>query len=148
MTMTGLVARYADAWNAHHPEACADCFAPDGERVWRVLAPPHVGGDPFPRFRGREAVREGIAAFVASVPDLVVDVTALSDGSDGRIWIEWRLSGTHLHDWGPWPARGEHVDFVGVSIFTQGDQGFAEERLYWDQLLMTGPPAAVSAAGG
>lgn len=148
MAMTGLVARYVDAWNAHRPEACADCFAPDGERVWRVLAPAHVGGDPFPRFRGRDAVREGIASFMAAVPDLVVDVIALSDGSDGRIWTEWRLSGTHLGDWGPWPARGERVDVVGVSILTLGDGGFAEERLYWDQLMMTGAPVPVGPAGG
>jgi hypothetical protein len=146
MTLSGIVARYADAWNAHDARACAGCFAPEGERVWRVLAPPHVPGDPFPRFRGRPAVEEGIASFMASVPDLCVEVPALSEGSDGRIWIEWRLTGTHQRDWGSWLAQGERVDFVGVSIFTLASEGIAEECLYWDTLLMTGTPEAAPAA--
>jgi hypothetical protein len=145
VTLSGLVARYADAWNARDPRGCAECFAPDGERVWHVLAP-HLPGDPFPRFRGRRAIEEAIAAFMAALPDVGVDVLALSDGSDGRIWTEWRLTGTHLGDLGPWAAQGERVDVVGVSIFTVTGRGFAEERVYWDNLLMMGAPRAAPAA--
>ena len=80
-----------------------------------------------------------IGDFMRSVPDLRVDVTALSEGSDGRVWTEWRLTGTHREDWGDWMAGGEPVDLQGVSIFTVGADGIVLERVYWDTLLMTNP---------
>ena len=138
MTLTGIVARYFDAWNDHDSAACASCFASDGVREWRVLAPPHIGGSPFPRFMGRATIAERIEEFMASVPDLEIDVSALSEGSDDRVWTEWRLRGTHAIDLGSWPARGEPVDFVGVSIFRIGAGGIVEETAYWDTLLMFG----------
>ena len=146
MILTGVVARYFDAWNDHDPAACGACFAPDGVREWRVLAPPHIGGAPFPRFVGPDAIADRIAEFMASVPDLELDMSALSAGSDERVWTEWRMRGTHAIDLGPWPARGEPVDFHGVSIFRIGDRGIAEEIAYWDTLLMFGSRAAVAAA--
>lgn len=138
MTLTGIVARYFDAWNDHDAAACASCFESDGVREWRVLAPPHIGGSPFPRFMGRATIAERIEDFMASVPDLDLDVSALSEGSDDRVWTEWRMRGTHAIDLGPWAARGEPVDFVGVSIFRIGAGGIAEETAYWDTLLMFG----------
>lgn len=146
MTLTGIVARYADAWNDHDPSACGACFAPDGQRVWCVAPLTHVGGAGFPRFRGRAAIADAIAGFMAGVPDLVLEVDALSEGSDGRVWTEWRLTGTHLGPWGDWTPRGEPVDLVGVSIFRVGRDGLREERAYWDSLLLTAsPPEAVPA---
>jgi steroid delta-isomerase-like uncharacterized protein len=145
MILTGVVARYFDAWNDHDAEACARCFAPDGVREWRVLAPPHIGGAPFPRFAGRGPIADRIAQFIASVPDLTLAVSALSEGSDGRVWTEWRLRGTHTLDLGPWPAQGEPVDFQGVSIFRIGERGIAEEIAYWDTLLMLGSRSAAAA---
>ena len=89
--LTGVVARYFDAWNDRDPVACGECFAADGVREWRVLAPPHIGGRPFPRFVGPEAIGDRIAEFMASVPDLELEISALSAGSDARIWTEWRV---------------------------------------------------------
>jgi steroid delta-isomerase-like uncharacterized protein len=145
VTLTGIVARYIDAWNDHDARACAECFASDGVRVWQVLPPSHVPADPFPRFVGRAAIEERIAAFIASVDDLTVEVAALSEGSDERVWIEWRITGTNRGDRGPWTARGEPVDFVGVSIFRIEDGWIAEERAYWDTMLMARPPHGVAA---
>ncbi len=137
MMLTGVVARYVDAWNAHDPAACGECFAPEGERVWLVLAPSHLPGDPFPRFSGRAEVAWAIGDFMRSVPDLRVDLTAFSEGSDDRVWTEWRLTGTHREDWGDWMAGGEPVDLHGVSIFTVGGDGIVMERVYWDMMIMT-----------
>lgn len=136
--LTGAVARYFDAWNDRDPVACGECFAPDGVREWRVLAPPHLEGAPFPRFVGRRAIAERIAAFMASVPDMELDISSLSAGSDDRIWTEWRVQGTHAIDLGHWAARGEPLDYLGVSIFRVGDQGIQEELVYWDTMLMIG----------
>jgi steroid delta-isomerase-like uncharacterized protein len=146
VTLTGIVARYFDAWNDHDAAACAACFATDGVREWRVLAPPHIGGRPYPFFHGRPAIGERIEQFIASVPDLEIDVGALSEGSDDRVWTEWRLRGTHSIDLGHWPARGEPVDFAGVSIFRIGAGGIAKETAYWDTMLMYGSRAAATAA--
>jgi steroid delta-isomerase-like uncharacterized protein len=136
--LTGVVARYFDAWNDHDAAACGECFAPDGVREWRVRAPPHIGWAPFPRFVGRDAIVKRIAQLMAAMPDLEVEVSALSEGSDDRVWTEWRLRGTHAIDLGPWPARGEPVDVSGVSIFRVGERGIDEELAYWDTMLMFG----------
>jgi steroid delta-isomerase-like uncharacterized protein len=146
MILTGVVARYFDAWNDHDAAACGRCFAPDGVREWRVLAPPHIGGEPFPRFVGQDAITGRIAQFMAAVPDFELDVTALSAGSDGRVWTEWRIRGTHALDLGAWPAHGEPIDFQGVSIFRIEGGAIAEEVAYWDTMLMFGSRAVASAA--
>ena len=80
MSLTGVVARYFDAWNDRDPDACGDCFAPDGVREWRILAPPHIRGEPFPRFGGPEEIAGRIGAFMESVPDLRLDVTCALRG--------------------------------------------------------------------
>lgn len=143
--LNGIVARYFDAWNDHDPAACGRCFAPDGVREWRVMAPPHIGGAPFPRFVGPDEIEERIAQFIAAVPDLEVEVSALSAGSDGRVWTEWRLRGTHALDLGPWPATGEPIDFQGVSIFRLADGAITEEVAYWDTMLMFGSRVVAAA---
>ena len=145
MSLTGVVARYFDAWNDRDPDACGDCFAPDGVREWRILAPPHIRGEPFPRFRGPGEIAGRIGAFMESVHDLRLDVTSLSEGSDARVWTEWRLRGTHSLDLGDWAARGEPIDFVGVSIFRVGEEGILQEIAYWDTMLMFGSQAGSAA---
>jgi ketosteroid isomerase-like protein len=89
---------------------------------------------------GRVAIAAPIRALIESIPDLSVEVTALSEGSDERVWIEWRLTGTHEPDPGASHARGEPVDFVGVSIFRVESGRISEERAYWDTMLMGGRP--------
>jgi hypothetical protein len=137
MTLTGLVARYHDAWNDHDPAACAECFAPDGVRIWFVRAIPGMAGDAHPTFAGRAAIADGTARFMASVPDLLLEVDALSEGSDERIWTEWRVTGTLGESWGDPAARGRAIDLVGASVFRVTSAGLAEERVYWDSLLLT-----------
>ena len=145
MSLTGLVARYCDAWNDHDARECAACFAPDGERVWRIASSAHLAGSPYPRFRGRAAIADAIAAFIAGGPDLRFDVDALSEGSDGRVWTEWRITGTHRGSRGDWAPAGEPVDLVGVSIFRVGRDGLREERCYWDSMLLRATPAGAAA---
>ena len=104
---------YMDAWNAMDAAGCAACFAEDGVREGRILARATAGGARFPRFVGREAIRERIAGFMVAVPDLSVEVTRVGEGPADTAWLEWRLTGTHRADWGAWAARGERVERPG-----------------------------------
>ncbi|WP_217914841.1 ester cyclase [Miltoncostaea marina] len=140
MTLSGVVARYADAWDARDPVACAGCFAPDAVRTWCVRPPGDSGRGALPRFVGREAIAEGIAGFMAAAPDMRLVIDALSEGSDDRIWVEWRITGTRQRPWRGIPGNGEPFELVGVSIFRVARGLLAEERAYWDPALMASAP--------
>jgi len=131
---------YMAAWNAMDPEGCAACFAEDGEREGRILARATAGGARFPRFVGRDAIRERIAGFMVAVPDLRVEVLRVGEGPEGTAWLEWRLTGTHREDWGAWTARGERVDVPAVSVYRVEDGLIAEEAEYIDPAVMMTPP--------
>lgn len=141
--MTGLIARYADAWNDHDAAACAACFLPGGRRIRCVRRAADAPGRPGPpRVEGRDAIAAAIGGLMSCVTDLGLDVEALSEGSDDRIWTEWRLTGTHAADRGRRDARGEPLDLLGVSIFRLASGGIREERVYWDSLATVGSPGA------
>ena len=48
--LTGVVARYFDAWNDRDPVACGG-LRPRRGGEWRVLAPPHIGVQALPAVR-------------------------------------------------------------------------------------------------
>lgn len=132
---------YMAAWNALDADACAACFAPDGVREGRIMAQATRPGHRFPRFVGRDAIRERIAGFMEAVPDLSVEILRVGEGPEDTAWLEWRLTGTHTRDWGAWAARGERVDVPAVSIYRVRDGLIEEETEYIDpQVLMTPPP--------
>ena len=143
MIMAGAIARYHDAWNDHDAAACAACFSPEGSRIWFVRSPTASAGEPYPCATGREEIAEGVAGFIRGVPDLRLEVEALSEGSDSRVWTEWRVTGTIGDAWGDADARGRAIDVVGVSVFRLTPAGFAEERVYWDSQLLS--PSSVPA---
>ncbi len=133
---------YMAAWNRRDAGACAACFAPDGVREGRILARATAGGRRFPRFVGREAIRERIQGFMEAVPDLHVEVLRVGSGPEDTAWLEWRLTGTHTRDWGAWAAHGERVDVPAVSVYTVRDGLIAEEAEYIDPAVMMTPPEA------
>ena len=57
--------------------------------------------------------------------------------SDRRLWTEWRMAGT-VARLGRWRARERPVEVLGVSVFRLSNEGFLEERLYWDSALVLG----------
>jgi len=132
---------YMAAWNAHDADACAACFAPDGVREGRILARATAGGARFPRFSGREAIRARLAGFMEAVPDLAVEILRVGTGPADTAWVEWRLTGTHRHDWGVWAARGERVDVPAVSIYTVRGGLITEETEYIDPAVLMTPPS-------
>ena len=133
-----LLTSYERAWNAHDQVGCADCFADGARREYRLLRPcgPPSGG---PRtVCGREGIAADVGMVMRAVPDLSVEVVSLAYASDRRLWTEWRLRGTHAADWDRWRADGRRIEVLGVSIFRLSNEGFLEERLYWDSAFARG----------
>ena len=137
MTEEELPAVYERAWNAHDAAACAACFAPEGVRELRLLLPCRSPGGRDP-VRGRDAIAEDVRHVLDAVPDLSVEVLGAAYSSDRRLWTEWRARGEMAED----AVAGRHgrrrIDVVGVSVFRLSNEGFTEERLYWDSALVLG----------
>jgi SnoaL-like domain len=138
VTQEELLVTYERAWNTHDPGACAECFAHDGVRELRLLLPCASLGHRDPLIRGREEIAEHVGRVMDSVPDLSVEVCGAAYSSDRRLWTEWRVTGTIADDLGRRPTGGRPIDVVGVSVFRLSNEGFTEERLYWDSALVVG----------
>jgi ketosteroid isomerase-like protein len=128
------------SWNRLDAGGCAECFAADGVREGRIMASATSPGSRFPRFEGRDAIRERIAGFMRAVPDLHVEITRITEDDDGNVWCEWRLRGTHTGDWGRWTATGARVDVPAVSIYAMQDGLITHEAEYLDPAVMMTPP--------
>lgn len=146
MTEEELLTTYERAWNSHDATSCAGCFAPEGVREFRVLMPCRPLGHRDAWVRGREDIADDIRRLLDAVPDLTVEVLGAAYSSDRRLWTEWRMAGTHTGDWARWRADGRPVDVVGVSVFRLSNEGFLEERLYWDTALVLGGAGAEGTA--
>lgn len=153
MTEELLLTQYVRGWNDHDHLGCAGCFTAGAAREFQVEWPCGDGAGPH-LVGGREAIARDIASLMAAVPDISVEVVSAGYGSDRRLWTEWRVRGTHTADWGRWRADGRRIEVVGVSIFRFSNDGFTEERLYWDSATVRGrrqglpglhPPAAGAA---
>ena len=139
MTQEELLVAYERAWNRHDAAACAACFALDGVRELRMLLPCASLGRGGPLVRGREEIAEHTGRVLEAVPDIAVEVLGAAYSSDRRLWTEWRATGTIAGA----EEGGHPIDVVGVSVFRLTNEGFTEERLYWDSGLVLGrDPAA------
>lgn len=137
MTEEELLVTYERAWNAHDPAACAACFAPDGARELRLLLPCPSLGDRDPVVLGPVRIAEHTARVLEAVPDLAVEVIGAAYSSDRRLWAEWRAVGTLAGEAGR-HGGARPIDVVGVSVFRLSNEGFLEERIYWDSALVLG----------
>jgi hypothetical protein len=138
VTKEELLVTYERAWNAHDAAACASCFAADGVREFRLRRPCKTLGNGDALIRGWSDIEEDIGRVLDAVPDVSIEVLGAAYSSDRRLWSEWRLRGTVAggpgrRRWGQRP-----IDVVGVSVFRLSNEGFLEERLYWDSALVLG----------
>ena len=79
-----LIGDYVAAWDSHDPDVIASFHAPDG--IFHL----HSAAEPV---RGREAIRDTFAGFLAQWPDL----DFAEEGKRVEDWgwvVRWRMSGT------------------------------------------------------
>jgi hypothetical protein len=138
VTREELLVTYERAWNAHDAGACAACFAPEGARELRLLLPCASLGDRDPTVRGRDDIAEHIGRMMDAIPDMAVEVLAAAYSSDRRLWAEWRARGTIADAPNGRGGGAGPIDVVGVSVFRLSNEGFVEERAYWDSALVLG----------
>jgi hypothetical protein len=150
VTEEELLVAYVRAWNAHDPEACAVCFAADGVREFLLRLPCSSLGHRDRLVRGRADIEDDIGHVMRAVPDLAVEVQGAAYSSDRRLWSEWRLRGTVVDELAGRREGERPLDLVGVSVFRLSNDGFTEERLYWDSALVLGrdAPGAPRDRGG
>jgi ketosteroid isomerase-like protein len=122
VTATGKVTietlqRLVDAFNAHDLDAVMSFFVDDP--VLELPRGPHPWGQ---RFKGREAVRAGLAGRFAGLPDVHY-------GED-RHWVagdrgcsEWLVTGT--------TPQGERVEARGCDLFEFEGDKIARKDSYW-----------------
>jgi len=117
--------RLLAGWNAHDPASVATAFSPDGVR--------HQFSMPEFRFVGRYAIAVGVDAIITAIPDCLMTVRSQFVGADGRVTLEWTLTGTHARDLPGVPANDGPVTLPGASVFTPAPDGrILTEHAYWD----------------
>jgi steroid delta-isomerase-like uncharacterized protein len=117
--------RLQEAWNGQSGESVAQAFAPDGVRIEYAL--------PGARLEGRQAIAQHLQnGSITAVPDCSLEIRSEVRANDGTVTVEWTWRGTHTGEMPGWPARGEAVELIGVSVCQMDGDLIREERVYWD----------------
>lgn len=123
--LTGMTAeqfqRHLDtrSVNTHDPDAVAGSFAEDG--VQRLVS---MGQEA----RGRDAIRDNMAALFLGFPDVSIEVRdAFSE--DDRMCVQCTMRGTHTGDYAGIPTTGRRVEVDMCLVFTFDPSGLAKEEV-------------------
>ena len=111
-------------WSSRSGQNVAGMYAENGVRHQIAL--------PEARLEGRDAIAGAAQGLIDVVPDEVVEIRKVSEGSNGTVTVEWVFKGTHTGDAPGWPAKNEAVNLVGVSVCDMEGDLIKEERVYWD----------------
>jgi ketosteroid isomerase-like protein len=112
-----FVTELVGAVNRHDLDTLTGLFAPD--YVNETPAHPARG------FTGNDQVRRNWASIFAAVPDIVVEVTALTVAGD-TVWTEWNMDGTR--------RDGAEHHMRGVVLFTVESGRATAARFYLEPL--------------
>jgi steroid delta-isomerase-like uncharacterized protein len=124
-TMKELVERLVESWNAHDPNAVAQCYAPDAVSRDITLS----GSEPL---RGRDAIRNAAAMYMGAFPDIRFDIRRVACDGD-LICEEWRAAGTHEGDLMGLEPTGRKGSTLGCNVMQVGADGLIHsETTYWD----------------
>lgn len=110
-------------WSNRDGQSVASMYTEDGVR--------HVVAD-GERAEGHEEIAANAQALIDAVPDEVVEIRKVTEGTNDTVAVEWVFKGTHQNDMPGWPANGEAVELLGVSVCDMEGDLIKEERVYWD----------------
>ncbi|HTV01792.1 MAG TPA: ester cyclase [Luteitalea sp.] len=114
---------FEEVWNRRNPDAIA------------ALTPPEMrahGADG--QERGRDGMRQFYEMFVATVPDIHVEVVNCAHGGDHAA-VQWVARGTHSGNVDGWPASGNPIEVTGLTLMRLEGDRIAEA---WDSFDMAG----------
>ena len=113
--LEALATRYTAAWCSGEPEAVSAHYAADGMLTIN-------GGEPN---AGRAAVTEVARSFMATFPDMVLELDRLVDEGD-RVAYHWQLTGTNS---GLEGVAGNVVRISGCERWLINSDGLIEDSL-------------------
>lgn len=121
--ITQVLKRETEAWNAHDADGVAAFYAEDA-----VL---YDVGLPHP-LRGREAIRDSVAGYLAAFSDLHVD-TGEPVVSGNRAAQEWKVTGTNDGELLGVSPTGKSATTYGCGTAEFGDDGLIHRAgNYWN----------------
>jgi steroid delta-isomerase-like uncharacterized protein len=114
---------YQELWNTGNLDVIAEAVAED------ILVHDVVNGD----LRGREEIREVVAAFRTAFPDLHLTVEEQFAEGD-TVVTRWSATGTHEGPLGGAPPTGKSGTLIGVNISRFSGLQIVEAWETWDGL--------------
>ena len=120
-----LIGDYTAAWDSRDPDVIASFHAPDG--IFHL----HSAAEPV---RGRDAIRDAFAGFLAQFPDLTFVEQQLLTAEWG--WVaRWTMSGTlaaPLEAAGRTAEAGGRFEIDAVDVITVEDGFLTAKHTYLD----------------
>ena len=126
LTMEELFAAYGEAWASRDADAIASYHADDG--IFQL----HADSEPA---RGRDAIRETFAGFLAQWPDLTFAEQDSHVGEWGWV-VRWTMSGTLAESGevvdGESADAGAHFEVDAVDVIEVADGELTAKHTYVD----------------
>jgi steroid delta-isomerase-like uncharacterized protein len=121
--ITQALKRETEAWNAHDADGVAACYTEDAELRDVGLSEP---------LRGRVAIRDSVAGYLAAFSDFHVDVGE-PIVSGNRAAQEWKVTGTNDGELMGIPETGKSATTYGCGTAEFGDDGLIQRAgNYWN----------------
>jgi steroid delta-isomerase-like uncharacterized protein len=120
-----IVRNHIDAECRHDVEATLATFADANYDVVPLGAPTH----------GPVAVDELLRQLFAAFPDFGAEASGLHHGDD-IVFVEARISGTHLGPWAGVPSTGRPIDVRCACVFHFEGDRLVKETVFFDHATL------------
>jgi steroid delta-isomerase-like uncharacterized protein len=130
--ITQVLKRETEAWNAHDAEDAV---------LYDVALP-----EPL---RGRAAIRDSVAGYIAAFPDFHVEDLGEPIVSGNRVAQEWKVTGTNDGELMGMPPTGKSATTFGCGTAEFGDDGLIHRAgNYWNAAALMQQLGVAPAAAG
>jgi steroid delta-isomerase-like uncharacterized protein len=138
--ITQVLKRETEAWNAHDADGVAAGYAEDAVLYDVALPEP---------LRGRAAIRDSVAGYLAAFPDFHVEDLGEPIVSGNRVAQEWKVTGTNDGELMGMPPTGKSATTFGCGTAEFGDDGLIHRAgNYWNAAALMQQLGVAPAAAG